>query len=259
MLRSSSVRLVKHLALYAVAMCAHPLLGSLASFALLISVSVAVRTERRSANQTALQVETYYNLNGTALGDKIKTFSDDGYSVISLSAYGTPPEVNYAAIWAQSGGTPFEVIYDADEATYNTWLESWKAKGYVSTHIAVTGPADSAVYAGVMEDLNVTNWAQECGMTSPYAYDNTTNGIDMFVKSFSMYGSSSDRDTASWVMKTMGDSSPRFSTRQRPTQSTIRQSTNPRLRSASGVHLAFSFPMTMSSLHSSLILKSVDG
>lgn len=193
MLRSSSGRLVKHLALCAVAMCAHPLLGPLVSFILLFSVSVAVPTERRSANQTALQVQTYYNLNGTALDDKVNTLSADGYSVISLSAYGTPPEVNYAAIWAQSGGTPFEVIYDADEATYNAWFESWKSKGYVSTHIAVTGPADSAVYAGVMEDLDVTNWAQECGMTSPYAYDNTTNGIDMFVKSFSMYGSPSDR------------------------------------------------------------------
>lgn len=124
MLWSSSGRLVNHLALCAVAMRAHSLLGPLASFVLLFSVSVAVPTERRSANQTALQVQTYYNLSGTALGDKVKTLSANGYRVISLSAYGTPPEVNYAAIWVQSEGTPFEVIYDADEATYNAWFES---------------------------------------------------------------------------------------------------------------------------------------
>lgn len=170
----------------------HSLLGPLASCFLFFYISVAVPTESRSANQTASPVQTYYNLKGTAHGDKVKSLSADGYRMISLSVYGTPPEVNYAAVWVQVEGSPFEVIYDADETTYNAWFESWKSKGYVSTHISVTGPAGSAIYAGVMENLDVTNWAQKCDMTSPYAYDNATNGVDMFVKGFTMYGTPSD-------------------------------------------------------------------
>lgn len=165
----------------------------LASFLVFFSVSVALPTDRRSANQTVSQVKTYYNLNGSAHGENIKSLSADGYRMISLSAYGAPSEVYYAAIWVQGDETPFEVIYDADEATYNAWFESWRSRGYASTHISVTGPAGNAVYAGVMEDLHLTNWAQECDMTSPFAYDNATNGIDMIVKGFSMYGTPLDR------------------------------------------------------------------
>lgn len=175
-------------------MRAHSFLGTVAPCLLICSASVAVPTDRSPlVNQTALPVQTYYNLNGTAHGDKVESLSSDGYRMISLSAYGTPPELKYAAIWVQSEGRPFEAIHDADEATYDAWFESWKSKGYVSTHISVAGPAGSAVYAGVMEHSDVTNWAQECGMTSPFAFDNATNGIDMLVKGFSMYGTPSDR------------------------------------------------------------------
>ncbi|KAJ3952657.1 hypothetical protein N0V92_010889 [Colletotrichum tropicale] len=168
-------------------------IGLLTSCLSLCSVAFAIPTERRVANDSSAGVQTYFNLNGAALGDRAKSLTADGYRMISLSAYGTAPNANYAAVWVKRDGNPFEVIYDADESTYNSWFDSWKAKGYVSTHVSATGPAGSAVFAGVMEKANVTNWAQLCGMKSPYTYDNATNGIPMMVKDFRMYGTPGDR------------------------------------------------------------------
>ncbi|KAK1510325.1 penicillin-binding protein [Colletotrichum costaricense] len=171
----------------------HSFLGLLTSCLSLCSVAHAVPTERRQANDTSADFQTYFNLDGAAHGDKVKTLIADGYRMISLSNYGTAPDAQYAAVWIRRDGNPFETIYGADEATYDDWFDSWKSKGYVPTHISVTGPAGSAIYAGVMEKANVTNWTQLCGLNNPYEFDNATNGIDMVVKGFSMYGTPSDR------------------------------------------------------------------
>ncbi|KAL0932093.1 beta-lactamase [Colletotrichum truncatum] len=174
-------------------MYSHSFLGLLTSCLSLCSVSLAIPTERRAANVSSVDVQTYINLNGAAHGEKTKSLTADGYRMISLSAYGTAPNANYAAVWIKRDGNPFEAIYDADETTYNAWFDSWKSKGYVSTHVSATGPAGSAVFAGVMEKANVTNWAQLCDITNPYAYYNATLGIPMLIKDFRMYGTPSDR------------------------------------------------------------------
>ncbi|KAF6821456.1 penicillin-binding protein PbpX [Colletotrichum plurivorum] len=171
----------------------HSFLGLLTSCLSLCSVSLAVPHERRLANDSSAAVQTYFNLDGAAHGDKVKTLTADGYRVVSLSAYGTAPNANYAAVWAKRDGKPFEVIYDADEATFNSWLDLWKTRGYVSTHVSATGPAGSAVFAGVMEKANTTSWFQECGMTSPYSFDNATGGANTILKDFRMYGTPADR------------------------------------------------------------------
>ncbi|WYZ40778.1 hypothetical protein EsH8_IV_001119 [Colletotrichum jinshuiense] len=171
----------------------HSFLGLLASGLSVCSVALAAPAERAFTNSSSADVQTYFNLDGSAHGEKAKSLTADGYRMISLSAYGTAPNANYAAVWVRREGSPFEVIYDADEATYNDWFESWKSKGYVSTHISATGPAGSAVFAGVMEKASVANWAQVCDLTSPWGYENATAGIDMFVKDFRMYGTPSDR------------------------------------------------------------------
>ncbi|KAF9872977.1 hypothetical protein CkaCkLH20_09487 [Colletotrichum karsti] len=170
-------------------------LGLLTSCLSLCSVSLAIPTERRATNDSSADVQTYFNLDGAAHGDKSKSLTADGYRVISLSAYGTASNANYAAVWVKREGDPFETIYDADESTYNSWFDSWKAKGYVSTHVSATGPAGSAVFAGVMEKKanTATKWAQVCGMTSPYAYENATAGVPMLIKDFRMYGTPADR------------------------------------------------------------------
>ncbi|GKT47845.1 protein flp [Colletotrichum spaethianum] len=171
----------------------HSFLGLLTSCLSLCSAVIAIPTERRFVNGTSVDVQTYFDLDSSAHGEKIKSLTADGYRMISLSAYGGAPHENYAAIWVRRDGNPFEVIYGVDEATYDDWLDSWKNKGYVSTHVSATGPAGSAVFTGVMEKTSVANWEQYCGLTDPYAYDNATSGVDMVVKGFRMYGTPDDR------------------------------------------------------------------
>ncbi|TEA14214.1 Protein flp [Colletotrichum sidae] len=170
----------------------HSFAGVLTSCLSLCSVAVAAPTERRFVDGSA-DIQTYFNVDGTTHGDKAKSLAAEGYRVLSLSAYGTAPKANYAAVWAKQDGNPFEYIYDADEATYDSWLDTWTSRGYVSTHVSATGPAGKAVFAGVMEKTNVTVWKQLCDLKTPYDYDNATNGVDMFVKDFRMYGTPSDR------------------------------------------------------------------
>lgn len=154
-------------------------------------VQAAVIDDRAYAS--ASNIQSYYNVKGSDHAKKAKALSADGYQIISLSTYGSPPDVKYAAVWSQQEGNPFEIIYNANKTAYDSWFDSWKAKGYVSTQISATGPAGKAVFAGVMEKANVTNWAQVCDMPNPWGYENSTGGIDMTVKGFRMYGTPSDR------------------------------------------------------------------
>ncbi|KAM5374722.1 hypothetical protein ACJZ2D_006366 [Fusarium nematophilum] len=158
----------------------------------LCSLSSALPNQR-STNTPSRQVETYYSVDGTTHAEKSKILTAAGYRIVSLSSYGSPDKASYAAIWLKEEGPSFETIHDADEDTYNAWLESWKAKGYVSTHVSATGPAGSATYAGVMENINVTTWVQSCDLENPWAFSNMTGSLSVVVKGFRMYGTPSDR------------------------------------------------------------------
>ncbi|KPM45644.1 hypothetical protein AK830_g933 [Neonectria ditissima] len=159
----------------------------------LCSVAQATAIEHRAASTSARDIQTYYNVEGSRHAEKAKALTADGYQIISLSTYGSPPDVKYAAIWSRRQGNPFEVIQGADKKTYDAWLEGWKTEGFVSTHVSATGPVDSAVFAGVVEKVNVTSWAQVCDLTNPWGYENATGGVSMTIKGFRMYGTPSDR------------------------------------------------------------------
>lgn len=161
----------------------------------LVSLSSALPTEdtrgtlsRRNDSNSGI----YYGVTGAEHEKRSKALKAGGYRVLSLSVFGAPPNVKYAAVWTKTAGAGFETIASADENTFNSWYESLKKKGYVSTHVSATGPADSAVFAGVMEEGNITE-VQKCGMDSPYAYLNATLGLNMLVKGFSVYGLPSNR------------------------------------------------------------------
>ncbi|KAF7546562.1 hypothetical protein G7Z17_g8353 [Cylindrodendrum hubeiense] len=172
----------------------YPSITSLLTCCLSIcSVAQAAVIEGRASYENASKIQSYYNVKGSDHAKKAKSLSADGYQIVSLSTYGSPPDVQYAAVWTQQKGNPIEIIYNANKTTYDSWFDSWKAKGYVSTQISATGSRSKAVFAGVMERANVTNWVQVCDSVSPWSYENSTNGVDMAIKGFSMYGTPSDR------------------------------------------------------------------
>jgi len=118
-----------------------------------------------------------------------------GYRMISLSAYGQPPNHRYAVVWVQRSGPSYWAIHEASGSTYQSWFDTHAAAGYVSTIITVTGPESAPVFAGVMEQNGVSSWYQKCGLTqSQYSTElNNAQTNNFILKSFTEYGSSSDR------------------------------------------------------------------
>ncbi|KAL0936966.1 beta-lactamase [Colletotrichum truncatum] len=176
---------------------------SLLSLCLLCASSLAAPEARQLAAQPA-DVQTYFDLDGPANEIKVEELKKSGYRIISLSSYGTPPHHRYATVWVKREGSPFITIFGADAITYSRWMEAWRYRGYVSTHISVTGPAESAVYAGVMEKTNVGRWRQSCDLTDPEAF-HTGRNLRMILKDLSTYGTPTDRRYCVIVHENIGN------------------------------------------------------
>jgi len=137
----------------------------------------------------------YYNNNAAQHQANYNQLSSEGYRMISLSAYGQPSNNLYAAVWVQRSGPSYAAIHEASGSQYQSFFNTHAAEGYVSTIITATGPSDDAIFAGVMEKNGVTNWYQQCSLTSAQylqaVQDGAGNGYNL--QSFTEYGSSSDR------------------------------------------------------------------
>jgi hypothetical protein len=151
--------------------------------------------ERSLAERNVPAWQFYYDVTSAQHQTNFNEWSAAGYRMISLSAYGQPPNHRYAAVWVQRSGPSYWAIHEASGSTYQSWFDSHASNGYVSTIITVTGPASSAIFAGVMEQNGVTNWYQKCGLTnSQYVAElNDAEANRYILKSFTEYGSPSDR------------------------------------------------------------------
>ncbi|KAI8214314.1 putative fimbrial assembly protein FimD, serogroup H1 [Colletotrichum sp. SAR 10_77] len=170
---------------------------SLLSLCALYSVSFAAATPPP-------QVQTYFNLDGATHAAKAQALKGSGYRIISLSSYGTPPDNKYAAVWVKREGSDQVTISGADIDGYRTWMDSWKSKGYVPTHVSAAGPAAGAVFAAVMERTNVGKWSQQCGITKPGDFHSATNTSGV-VKDYSTYGTPNDRRYCLIVHENIGN------------------------------------------------------
>lgn len=138
--------------------------------------------------------ESYYGINLSVHESRSHSLTTNGYRPISLSAYGQLPEVNYAAVWEKRAGVPFEIIHSADATTFDAWQNKWRSNGYAATHVSATGPADSAVYAGVMEQIEVSNWESVCDLASPWDITNRTSYFKGgYTPEFTQYGTPEKR------------------------------------------------------------------
>lgn len=99
----------------------------------------------------------------------------------------------------------------------------------------------------------------QCSMTSPFAHDNTTNGIDLFIKGLSIYGAPSGHRSCILGHEIPGDSSPQFSTRRRLARLIIPRYTNPRSWNASGPHPVSLSPVPTLLLRNLTTRRIVDG
>ncbi|KDR77965.1 hypothetical protein GALMADRAFT_244932 [Galerina marginata CBS 339.88] len=170
----------------------------------LLAPTIAIPTTRSLqtfSNNTALSERGipawrfYYNDNAGQHQTNYNQLSSTGYRMISLSAYGQPPNHHYAAVWVQRTGYAYFAIHDANAAQYQSFFNTHAANGYVSTIITATGPSNGAIFAGVMEKNGVTNWYQKCSLTHDDYIDALIDGggNGYILQSFTEYGTSSDR------------------------------------------------------------------
>lgn len=147
-----------------------------------------------SRSNATTEQNVFFDVNGTEVETRIAKLKAEGYRPTSLNIHGSPDDAKYAGIWTKQDGNAYETILGANETAYNAWLEQWKAKGYVATHVSATGSASKARFAGVMEDISsISNWASVCGLDNAYAFDNATLGTPMTIKGISMYGNPNER------------------------------------------------------------------
>ncbi|WQF80806.1 Putative beta-lactamase/transpeptidase [Colletotrichum destructivum] len=149
-------------------------------------------------------VQTYFNLDEAAHATKTQTLKSSGYRILSLSSYGTPADIKYAAVWVKREGNHQIMISSADIKTYKKWLAKGKSRGYASTHVSATGPAKKAVFAGVMEKADVGKWSQECGLAKPENL-HPARDFSRVVKDFSTYGTPNNRRYCVLVHENMGN------------------------------------------------------
>ncbi|CAH0046842.1 unnamed protein product [Clonostachys solani] len=164
-----------------------------AHFLLLLSLfSLAVAVPCKDSTRPTYEV--YHSVNGAQHTARASQLTQQGYRIISLSAYGEPENAQFAAVWVRRDGPAFEMAQGLDAKSFENWWTAWQAKGYVATHVSATGPAERATFAGVMEQISgAPFWALTCDLTNPYAFQNATVGHSMIVKSFRMYGTPQNR------------------------------------------------------------------
>ncbi|OCK94387.1 uncharacterized protein K441DRAFT_611493 [Cenococcum geophilum 1.58] len=135
----------------------------------------------------------YYGYTSADHQTKFNTLTAQGYRIISISVYGSPP--TYAAVWVQRSGPAWKAIHNANAAQYQAWFDANNAQGYVSILISATGTRNGAVYAGVMEQNGVSSWFQRCDMTGDNfkSYSATAGTNQQVLRSFREYGTPSDR------------------------------------------------------------------
>ncbi|HEX8347875.1 MAG TPA: serine hydrolase [Actinoplanes sp.] len=78
------------------------------------------------------------------------TLVPQGYRPISLSVYGDRAQPRYAAVWVKRAGPAFAGIHGATAAQFQSFFDTWAAKGYTPVLLTATGPAENPVFASVM-------------------------------------------------------------------------------------------------------------
>jgi len=80
--------------------------------------------------------------------------------------YGDPGNPLYAAVWVQRSGPAWEAVHGVDSAGYQSFFNTWTAKGYVPVLVSATGAINNAIFAAVFEQGITGPWFARHGMPS---------------------------------------------------------------------------------------------
>jgi CubicO group peptidase (beta-lactamase class C family) len=145
--------------------------------------------------------EAYHGVTGAQHQTNFNNLLAKGYRMISLSVYGDPGSPLYAAVWVQRGGPAWAAVHGVDSAGYQTFFNTWTAKGYVPVLVSATGTISNAIFAAVFEQGITGSWLAKHGMPSgpatnagTFQYENAAAiAGKMILRSVAIYGTATDR------------------------------------------------------------------
>src|SRR6516164_7346799 len=141
--------------------------------------------------------QAYHGVTGAQHQANFNNLSAQGYRMISLSVYGDPGNPLYAAVWVQRSGPAWEAVHGVDSAGYQSFFNTWTAKGYVPVLVSATGAINNAIFAAVFEQGITGPWFARHGMPSGHATNAGTFQNEsavaaagkMILRSVAIYGS----------------------------------------------------------------------
>src|SRR5262249_14147773 len=95
--------------------------------------------------------EAYHGVTGAQHQANFNRLSGQGFRMISLSVYGEPEDARYAAVWVQRNGAAWVAVHGVNSAGYQSFFDTWTARGFVPVVVSATGLANNAVFAAVFE------------------------------------------------------------------------------------------------------------
>jgi CubicO group peptidase (beta-lactamase class C family) len=148
-----------------------------------------------------MNFEAYHGVTAAQHQTNFNNLSKQGYRMISLSVYGDASSPLYAAVWVQRGGPAWEAVHGINATEYQTFFNTWTAKGYVPVLVSATGPYSNAVFAAVFEQGIQGAWQARHGVpagpvnqSGSFNYLNSSFAAqNLYIRSFAIYGDSSNR------------------------------------------------------------------
>lgn len=154
-----------------------------------------------SRAQAGVPFDAYHGVSGTVHQANVNRLLQRKFRPISLSVYGNPPDVQYAAVWVERPGPAFAMVHDLDGRDYQAAFETWSRKGYVPTIVAAAGTAANAIFAAVFEEGVQGPWRARHNITEREfnAELQSASKEQLKLRSASIYGAPGDpRYIAVW-------------------------------------------------------------
>jgi CubicO group peptidase (beta-lactamase class C family) len=148
-----------------------------------------------------MHFEAYHGVNAAQHQANFNRLSSQGYRMISLSVYGDAGSPLYAAVWVQRSGPAWVAVHGVDSAAYQSFFNTWGAKGFVPVLVSATGPFANAVFAAVFEQGIEGSWQARHGVPAgpvnqagSFNYLNSSFAAqNLYIRSFAIYGTSNSR------------------------------------------------------------------
>ena len=151
--------------------------------------------------------EAYHGVTAAEHQARFDQLSASGYRMISLSVYGDPPGVRYAAVWVQRPGPAFAAVHGVDATGYQGFFDTWTAKGFAPVLVSAAGTISDAIFAAVFEQGISGAWQAHHGMPSGpaanpgtfQAFNAAAQAAGQILRSAAIYGTPADqRFAAVW-------------------------------------------------------------